>query len=124
MKRTVEEMIGYLKGFPKDSKCNVIVADPEKGKRYDTEAAVVIDSEEPLLVLKICGEQDINQEVITEIRREMKKGERPEVIWKDEKKVRYMCPNCGRIADVRRENWEKRKLSHCTWCGQKLNWED
>ena len=35
MNRTAGEMIEYLKEFDTESKCKVLVADPERRKRYD-----------------------------------------------------------------------------------------
>ena len=54
MNRTAGEMIEYLKEFDTESKCKVLVADPERRKRYDVEAAVVIDADAPILCLKVC----------------------------------------------------------------------
>lgn len=53
MNRTAGEMIEYLKEFDTESKCKVLVADPERRKRYDVEAAVVIDADAPILCLKV-----------------------------------------------------------------------
>ena len=61
MNRTAGEMIEYLKEFDTESKCKVLVADPERRKRYDVEEAVVIDADAPILCLKVCKEhQDSN----------------------------------------------------------------
>ena len=44
-------MIEYLKEFDTESKCKVLVVDPERRKRYDVEAAVVTDADIPVLCL-------------------------------------------------------------------------
>lgn len=119
MNRTAGEMIEYLKEFDTESKCKVLVADPERRKRYDVEAAVVIDADAPILCLKVCKEHDMDMELI----KTAMQCEKPNVTYADEMRIVYSCANCKEQYITDRKKYEDGHLNYCQRCGQRFNWE-
>lgn len=57
-----KELIEYLQRFDAESEVVVIAASPEKRKKYDGGLIAITDEKQPIFVLEIKGESDLDEE--------------------------------------------------------------
>lgn len=121
MSTTTKEIMEYLKGFPEDSKFGILAVNVDEQKKYainDGELLTIFSH--PTMVLEIGEVQELHEEE----KEFATMGKRPEVIWEDEKIVRFLCKNCGEMGVLGRSFFENGgRQNYCAGCGMKFNWE-